>query len=63
MSEQSESGAHQMAITVNWEEGIDPDRVEEWVRANFDHDQSVVIQDLDGDNAWQYDGGEFRDAL
>lgn len=59
----SESDTHRMAIQANWDQDIDPDRVEEWCRSNFDNDQSVIIQDLEGDRAWHYDGGEFDDAI
>lgn len=62
-SDQQAKGSHRFAVQVNFDEDLDPDRVEEWCRANFTEDQSVILQDLDSDAAYKFDGGEFDEAL
>lgn len=63
MSDTDTEGKHTYSVQVTYEAQIDPDRVEEWLRANFTEDKTVVLRDLDSSDAFQLDSGEFHEAL
>jgi len=59
---------HKMHVSVDMVVEIDPDRVEEWVEANFDpSEESIVVSDLTAGSAVSapvvYDAGPHPEDL